>query len=611
MKQIKIRSILLIALCLLLGAISTGCSQTAAPLPTGEYELGEVLSLSLLSSSTPDFYYEKSQGTRFEITDSSFTVKGKGFISDAYISAPIYKELKLGDTLSTWEFSDENGETDDSPFYISIPEGAVGWEVLTGDGEHTGWKILMCADEMCIGRWYTEGSSGTITHCDFFARILPASGEDEPEDTAPLDPDPSAVTPPDADAEELIQWEDTVIHWYFPKSGQPQKDGFPLTFACSFDHLDATCSGGTTYAYNKGQLIVHIPIKGVNGSILRWWPYEDGEPNPAQSASLTATAYSKNSTLVRCTLLFNLIDETEHGLTYSVQAKLYGNSDYRYSQNTDDLGGKISSAKDGLPEGLAVFHADLTHDGIDETITIYGEFPRSDGHCYELYTVIVTDRYGNALWSDGAGIPHGGQNGIYLYEENGTSYLMNWSNYGISGMCSIYYKVFSLNEFGDEILLTSNDISLEFNDLLAADADALRAIIKESSHLLSNSIALASTNGDLPEWVYYSTPENPLTPQLSEDEYILWSPEEIEEMQAKAQGTYTLTGLVVMISEDYILVEDETLWATDGFYVLLRIPVADPSQYRLEQRVQITANGPLYYRSDPDEGTTVEITPVS
>ena len=152
-------------------------------------------------------------------------------------------------------------------------------------------------------------------------------------------------------------------------------------------------------------------------------------------------------------------------------------------------------------EPLAVWNADLTHDGVRETITL--TYQEELG----LYTLTVTNAAGETIWTGEASIYHMGNNGIYLYERDGKQYLMQWNPYGSTGGFFYHYEVFSLTESGEAVPLVSN--SMEFSvmneeTLLQLDIGALRAFEKEVNALLEDTIVLIST---LEGSTHYSTQE--------------------------------------------------------------------------------------------------------
>lgn len=602
----------IIAIAIGVGIFTSPEEALDAP-PEGGYNLSSVVAQTLLSSSTNEYFFEVSKTSHITISPQRFSIEGSGFIDTVSIPSPVYEPMEdLNGIIPNWVKEDGSFELS---MGIPVPEGTQGYHILTQDGEDSGYHVFVLEDGVWLGRWLIHGTTASIGEYWYIVSIVPGAplpstpAEDEagwlddaviypipteaPEGTVSNDPE---MELPGSD------WEDLVLTWTFPKSSEDLvADSFPLLLGFSKNYFTASCAGGTPYAYHSGDLISAHPIVNANSSVLYWWPYEEGSDQPAETASITLTAHRNGEAILSCSLLFHLTGETRDTITYSIQATLHGNEEYLWLENPYTCGGMIRDADSGRPETVATFTADLTHDGVDEQINVLSDF---DG---DLFYVQVRNSSGRELWSDAAGVPHVGQNGIYLYEEDGAHYLMNWCNYGISGFASINYTVFSLTESGDPVIRYKNHFDMALDSPLALDMGTYQIVNEESIRLLSNSIVLASTNGDTPSREYYSTPDHILTPILQEDYLMWWTPEELAAIQAKAQGTYTFLGEVVNVFEDSLLVEDQSLWAPDGYLYYFSIPVEDPGQFFIGDKVQVTADGPIYRSVLPDDGTTVEV----
>lgn len=148
-------------------------------------------------------------------------------------------------------------------------------------------------------------------------------------------------------------------------------------------------------------------------------------------------------------------------------------------------------------EELVTWNADLTHDGVDETITLTHQEELG------LYTLTVTNATGESIWTGEASTMHVGEAGFYLYQRDGKNYLMQWNPYGSTGSFYYHYEVFSLTEEGEEVPLASN--TMEFvvmneQTLLQLDIGALRAFEQEVNALLKDTIILISTYGGEPQY---------------------------------------------------------------------------------------------------------------
>lgn len=593
-KPLAILSVLALAVIILLAVtLSTNrVKEEETPTAQGDYTITGVVGQTLLSSSTDDYFLEKSLGTTVHLSEELFSIEGKGSVDDVTVRYPIYRAMDLeGGTLPNFICTDENGLSEEPLFQIPLPEGTRGWQVMTSEEHDSGYHVFVMDGYIWVGKWVSHGTVGTISEYWYIIEAHPSGGTDDdavPDDTS-------------------SDWEDLVLTWTFPKNSEdPVTYGFPLNFSFSFDHFDASCAGGTPYAYREGTLLSGHPIEEAKSSVLRWWPYEEGSRTPAETASITAGVYRDGKKIFACSLVFDLAEETGDTLTYSVRVTLHGHDDYVYLENPmGSGGGQIRPADDPLPETLATWSADLTHDGTDETITVVGDYDE------QIYYVNVYSPSGQKLWYGSGANYHAGQNGIYLYEEQGKYYLMEWCDYGQSGMGSITYTVFSLTETGEQVIVTETLFDMNFDEPLSVDMDAFEIVNEECIYLLSRSIVLASSNGDTPTGEYYSTPDHVLTPILRESYLLWWTPEELEAIQEKARGTYTFRGEVVNIFDGHILVEDQSLWAADGYLYYFTIPVDDPAQFSVGDTVQVTADGPLYRHQLPDDGTSVTVEPIT
>ncbi len=157
---------------------------------------------------------------------------------------------------------------------------------------------------------------------------------------------------------------------------------------------------------------------------------------------------------------------------------------------------------------LAVWSADLTHDGVEETILV-----RETEYTGEIWMVEVLRADGTVIWAQQAGSAHVGWNGIYLYEEGGKHYLMNWVPYGNTGLFNLCYRVFSLTEEGVELELRMEEFAygtMPEDAIMAIDVPALREFEKRVNGYLEQALLLLVYDGDR-DGLKYSTPEQPLT----------------------------------------------------------------------------------------------------
>lgn len=584
------------------------------PAASMDYTITDVVRQSSFSSTSNEDVLSQSLGTTVHLSPDLFSIEGEGFVDDVTVRYPVYRAMDLEDgVLPNFISTDASGQSKEPLFEITLPEGTQGWKVMTNEENDSGYHVFVMDGYIWVGKWVSHGAVGTISEYQYLFRADPSDRVSYEEPNYDDDATPTATLGPveSVPATQGDDLEPLVLTWYIPLDAEdPMAYGFPLRFSFPKDYFDASCAGGTPYAYGNIVLLSGHPIENAKSSYLYWWPYEEGSDEPAKTASITAGVYQDGERVCSCSLLFNLADVTDTDLVYTVRATLHGSEGYAYLQDSGTFGGEIrENDPENLPSPtLAEFSVDLTHDGVDETITILGDYPFQDH--WQSYYVLVRDAKGRGLWSDSAGIYHAGQNGIYLYEEDGKHYLMNWCNYGQSGMGSIRYTVFSLTEQGEQVIYLENQFDMEMDDPLSVDLDEFWRVNEKSIRLLSHSMVLVSSNYDTPHGEYYSTPDRILTPILQEDYLLWWTPEELDALQAKAQGTYTFQGEVVSILETAIMVADESLWTEEGYGYCFMIPVDDPAQFAAGGKVQVTADGPLYRRKLPDEGTTVTVEPI-
>lgn len=106
----------------------------------------------------------------------------------------------------------------------------------------------------------------------------------------------------------------------------------------------------------------------------------------------------------------------------------------------------------------AVF-VDLTHDGRDEMIVVSGEGMSGD---MDVFT--VKDDKVEFIYGAFAGTITNEMYSHRLYEENGKFYLVSQAFFQRQGFPWYFYKVFSLTEDGQEVLLAGKDLEFSIDD---------------------------------------------------------------------------------------------------------------------------------------------------
>ena len=115
----------------------------------------------------------------------------------------------------------------------------------------------------------------------------------------------------------------------------------------------------------------------------------------------------------------------------------------------EDLG--IANKAEGL-EFAPIYTADLLHNGTVQTIEL------EKTATYHSMVLRVTDTDGYVLWQDDPGTWHGNGKSLFLTRHEGRDYLLRYEPYSSTGAASYRYKVFSLNERGEEIELESGEV---------------------------------------------------------------------------------------------------------------------------------------------------------
>lgn len=273
-----------------------------------------------------------------------------------------------------------------------------------------------------------------------------------------------------------------------------------------------------------------------------------------------------------------------------------------------------------LSAPVAYWEADLTHDGIPEYITVHD----TGAGLYQLLVTQgtphsrihpITKQTGftigsQVLWSGEASTSHAGQIGYYLCETDGEQYLMQWTPYMISGTGSYEYRLFYLDEEQGEMECVSNTAEFSLDDPMAVDVEFLRTLETEVTRLLEHSQVLLSTNGDTPEGVWYGDGENPVKPIINQSMYYepVFLADYFEALQAEVQGTYTFTGTVVSVDDSTAMIENETLWKDRVEQsIVFTVPLYGQPKLAEGDRVEVTADGPLYRWNLPSAETSIEV----
>lgn len=112
---------------------------------------------------------------------------------------------------------------------------------------------------------------------------------------------------------------------------------------------------------------------------------------------------------------------------------------------------------------------DFTHDGQCEKVefvTVVGDGDRVDmeGELYPLwYELHVSNADGDLLWSGSVHTVHAGWRNLFACTVDGQDYILDYSPYMGQGCAGYSYRLFSLTEQGETVLLKENGVSFDVN----------------------------------------------------------------------------------------------------------------------------------------------------
>ena len=122
--------------------------------------------------------------------------------------------------------------------------------------------------------------------------------------------------------------------------------------------------------------------------------------------------------------------------------------------------------KDSYTEGNSrAFYADLTHNGCDDLIVLETQGDASAYTLEAMVTVFTRDRSGEirTVYERQIDQSHAGWGWLYLYEENGKSYLMEYDPVLYEGPSRYAFSVFYFSEEGERIRLAGDALEFEWN----------------------------------------------------------------------------------------------------------------------------------------------------
>lgn len=607
----------------------------------GTYQVTGLIRQPVSSSISGDLFLEPYLGGQAVLSVDRFSLSWEG----PAIENAVYQPLELGDTLPVIDTGDA---AFDSTLAVDLTgyETVKGWQVLGQDGAATDYHIFYVDGRLWVARWQSHGS-GTYRECAYILEA--AKPENAGTASGPLTGE-TAYWELDLRLSSLSAFPFSLRAAGFDRAEVTCDHG---SLANTTGSGVLTVSSGQSLSLSHGDSFGWVP-DGAERATVSFTLYRQDEAIltgalliQAESATDTAVSYSARASLSDSThftfttdpegggVIFGEPESESFGFTAVVEevtgAQLTVRPEQSLSHSLDanslyaisvsdflDMGyapgdrvyvvaqgpvqesypARFSNVLNVVPlsHPLALWSADLTGDGAEETIQVTG----GEGGIYYL-TVLSGAK--NVLYSGEAGVSHVGQNGYYLCEIEGRHYLLQWISYMQSGQADYTYQLFTLTEDGRQQIVQSDDLIFCLDEVWA-DAEAIRAFDGQINELLERSSILLSTNGDAPAGVYYGNPDDPVYPALPWDS----GADQFEALQSLAQGTYTFTGEVAGVWDTYIMVEDQSLFTTAGMMqYVFTLPVEDASRFQAGDAVSVTADGPIYRWSMPDAGVTVTV----
>lgn len=110
---------------------------------------------------------------------------------------------------------------------------------------------------------------------------------------------------------------------------------------------------------------------------------------------------------------------------------------------------------------------DFTHDGqaeIVELVRVLGDDGRTDGELRPVWFELhISDADGEKLWKGEAYLAHMGWRNLFACAVGGQDYILDYSPYMGQGFANYGYRLFSLDENGEELPWKENDVSFDVN----------------------------------------------------------------------------------------------------------------------------------------------------
>ena len=164
----------------------------------------------------------------------------------------------------------------------------------------------------------------------------------------------------------------------------------------------------------------------------------------------------------------------------------------KYQEETENWWRKEIGIKKRLP-----LKYDFDHDGENDVVEVVTRGETGDSS-FELR---VSRADGTLLWRKEGHVAHAGWVDVFAYEEDGKDYILDYCPGMWQGSAGYSYRLFSLDETGEEVLLREDSVKFDLNFGMFApyhepfDADAVGAFLEEIHGYLEKSVCLLSTSG--------------------------------------------------------------------------------------------------------------------
>ena len=135
--------------------------------------------------------------------------------------------------------------------------------------------------------------------------------------------------------------------------------------------------------------------------------------------------------------------------------------------------------------GKIICMSDITHDGsTDEIIIDYSGTQVDDQKLVSIK--VYSDSGEKEIWETSLALPHAGWGTYYIVEQNEEKELLYYIREDSQGEYACYYKLFHLNNTGQEEIIDEYSIETE---------DDIKLFDKRTKEYLDNSVLLISTYG--------------------------------------------------------------------------------------------------------------------